>query len=240
MHPVIENRHARLATPAPPVRLRELVSVPDPVPLPAVSRATELAMRFIDVTGALLLMLVFAPVILAASILVKLTSAGPVIFRQDRVGKGGESFVVLKFRTMADGTHEQVLADPELRRLYEANDFKLPEGHAHITGIGKWLRKTSLDELPQLMNVLRGEMGLVGVRPIERDQLVLRNKYDRDLYCMHRPALTGLWQVEGRSTYRDEHRVDLDRRCLEAWGISFNLKILARTPSVVLGGVGAH
>lgn len=219
---------------------RRVVDTAKSTSLPKVSRTSERVTRVIDLAGAVVLLVVFSPVVIASSILVKLTSAGPVIFRQKRVGRGGQPFMVLKFRTMADGTHEQVLSDPELRRIYEENDFKLPADHAHITGIGRWLRKMSLDELPQLINVLRGEMGLVGARPIERDQLLLRESYDQELYCLHRPALTGLWQVEGRSTYRDEHRVDLDRRCLEAWGVWFNLKMLARTPAVVLRGVGAH
>ena len=137
-------------------------------------------------------------------------------------------------------THERVLSDPELRRRYEDNNFKLPADHAHITGGGRWLRETSLGELPQLENVLRGEMALVGERPLKPEELALRDRYDRELYCRHRPSLTGLRQVHGRSAIGGDHRIELDRECLEQWGVWWNLKILLRTPAVVLCGDGAH
>lgn len=208
--------------------------------LPEVSGRSRLIMRMVDITGAIGLLLIFSPVILIAAVLVAATSGGPAIFRQTRVGYGGELFDVLKFRTMVDGTHDEVLTTPELRRLYEENDFKLPGDDPHITKVGRWLRRTSLDELPQLVNILRGEMGLVGVRPMVSQEFARRSTYDQDLYCLHRPALTGLWQVEGRSEYRRRHRDDLDRQCLEQWAVSSNLQLLLRTPRVVLRGLGAH
>ena len=210
------------------------------VQLPTVSLASRVTMGVIDVVGSVVLLVVFSPVILVAWILVKFTGPGPVIFRQERVGRGGVHFTVLKFRTMADGTHDEVHADPELRKQYEENDFKLPPDDPRITRIGRWLRKTSLDELPQLVNVLRGEMALVGVRPLEPEQLALRANYDQALYRLHLPALTGLWQVEGRSHVGGENRVELDRTSLEDWGVCANLKLLLRTPLVVVRGLGAH
>ncbi len=125
-------------------------------------------MRVIDVVGACVLLVLLAPVSVAVWALIRMSSRGPAIFRQDRVGRGGELFEVLKFRTMVDGTHLAVLEDPFARRLYEANDFKLRPDDARITTVGRWLRQTSLDEIPQLVNVVRGEMSLVGVRPIDR------------------------------------------------------------------------
>ena len=235
-----EQRHRHGASVAKRPVLNVLPVRADPVQLPALSPTSERVMRLIDVVGAVVLLLVFAPVIVVSSILVKLTGRGPVIFRQERAGRGGESFIVLKFRTMTDGTHERVLSDPELRRQYEENNFKLPADHAHITRIGRWLRKTSLDELPQLVNVLRGEMALVGVRPLKPEELALRDRYDRELYCRHRPSLTGLWQVQGRSAIGGDHRIELDRECLEQWGVRSYVKILLRTPAVVLCGAGAH
>jgi lipopolysaccharide/colanic/teichoic acid biosynthesis glycosyltransferase len=208
--------------------------------LPVVLISSRRLSRVLDIAVGLPLLIVCAPLMLVIAVLVKATSRGPVIFRQSRVGLGAESFEVLKFRTMANGTHAEVLDDPELRRLYEANDFKLPSDDPRITRVGRFLRRTSLDELPQLVNVLRGQMSLVGVRPIEYEQLALRSPYDQALYHHHKPALTGLWQVEGRSAYRDSHRVDLDRRCLEQWSVRSNLKILLRTPKAVLAGAGAH
>lgn len=197
-------------------------------------------MRCIDVVGALAIGLAISPIALVAALVVRVTSRGPVIFRQERVGEGGELFDVLKFRTMSDGTHGEVLSDEEMHRRYVENDFKLPADDPRITSIGRWLRRTSIDEVPQLMNVLRGEMGLVGARPIERAQLERRSPYDQALYCQHKPALTGVWQIAGRSEYRDEHRDDLDRIGLEQWTVINNLKILVRTPKAVIVGAGAH
>ena len=208
--------------------------------LPVVLISSRRLNRVLDIVVGLASLILCAPVMAVIAVLVRVTSRGPVIFRQSRVGRGGESFEVLKFRTMANGTHAEVLDDPELRLLYELNDFKLPSDDPRITRVGRFLRRTSLDELPQLVNVLKGEMGLVGVRPIEYDQLALRSRHDQALYHHHKPALTGLWQVEGRSAYRNTHRVDLDRRCLEQWSVRSNLKILARTPKAVLVGAGAH
>jgi exopolysaccharide production protein ExoY len=168
------------------------------------------------------------------------TSHGPAIFRQSRVGLGAQSFEVLKFRTMDDGTHDHVLNDPDLRRSYETNDFKLPSDDPRITRVGRFLRRTSLDELPQLVNVLRGQMSLVGVRPLLPQELQIRSRHDRELYAHHRPGLTGLWQIEGRSTVGDSDRIELDRRYLEGWSVRSNVKILLRTPRAVLFGAGAH
>ena len=208
--------------------------------LPVVSISSRRLSRALDIAIGLASLILCAPVMVVIAVLIRVTSRGPVIFRQSRVGLGAQSFEMLKFRTMANGTHAEVLNDPELRLLYELNDFKLPSDDPRITRVGRFLRRTSLDELPQLVNVLRGQMSLVGVRPIEYEQLALRSPYDQALYHHHKPALTGLWQVEGRSTYRDSHRVDLDRRCLEQWSVRSNLKILLRTPKAVLAGAGAH
>ncbi len=208
--------------------------------LPVVSASTRRVIRLIDFVFAVVMLVVLAIPMVVIALLVKITSPGPVMFKQERVGQHGRKFQVLKFRTMADGTHDQVLADPELRRIYTLNDFKLPGDDPRITKVGSFLRRTSLDELPQFVNVLKGQMGLVGVRPIEFDQLAMRSEYDQDLYRLHRPALTGLWQVAGRSTFRDTHRVELDRLCLEQWALWPNLWILLRTPKAVLIGAGAH
>jgi lipopolysaccharide/colanic/teichoic acid biosynthesis glycosyltransferase len=227
----------------------ELASVqPDAGPLPS-TQTTELPVvsmgsrrlsRALDIMFGLALLILFAPLMNVIAVLIGVTSSGPAIFRQSRVGLGAESFEVLKFRTMTDGTHAEVLNDPELRLLYEANDFKLPRDNPRITRVGRFLRRTSLDELPQLVNVLRGQMGLVGVRPLLPHELQIRSRHDRELYAHHRPGLTGLWQVEGRSTVGDTDRIELDRRHLEGWSVRSNVKILLRTPRAVLLGAGAH
>ena len=206
----------------------------------AVSPSSRALMRTIDVIGSLLLILLLSPLMLLLALLVKRSSPGPAIFRHERIGRGGVPFVMLKFRSMSEGTHQRVLQDPELRRTYEANGFKLAAGDPSITPLGRVIRRTSLDELPQLFNVLRGEMSLVGVRPIEDGQLRARSPYDQDLYTVHRPGVTGLWQVEGRSLVGDEARADLDRRYLESWSAGRNLGLIVRTPRAVLLGAGAH
>lgn len=212
---------------------------PSATPAPTPSVATRRTMRTIDVVGAIGLLVLFSPVMLVVAVIVKLSSPGPVIYRQERIGLGGQPFQVLKFRTMVIGTHEAVLADPELRRRYEQNDFKLPADDPHITRVGRWLRGTSMDELPQLWNVLRGEMGLVGVRPVARRELMLRPEYDQALYQLFKPALTGVWQIDGRADVKGALRIELDRTCLEQWSVRRNLAVLARTPVAVLRRAGA-
>ncbi len=197
-------------------------------------------MRIIDVVCAVLLLIVLSPVMLVVALLVKRSSPGPVIFRQQRIGRDGQLFDVFKFRSMCDGTDLQLMTDDRLRGEYEKNNFKLQADDPRITPIGRIIRKTSLDELPQLFNVLRGEMSLVGVRPLLARELAIRSPYDQELYKQHTPGLTGLWQVEGRSSVGDDDRIELDRRFLEAWSPQQNLTLLARTPRAVLLGVGAH
>lgn len=218
----------------------ELQLVPNIAVRSSVPNANRRLMRLVDVVGALFLLIVLSPVVLLVALLVWRSSPGPVIFRQQRIGRNGRLFNVLKFRSMCDGTDLQLLTDPELCRRYEQNNFKLEADDPRITPVGRVIRKTSLDELPQLFNVLRGDMSLVGVRPLLPRELALRSRYDQEMYMHHLPGLTGLWQVEGRSSVGDDARVDLDRRFLEAWSPRQNLGLLARTPRAVLLGVGAH
>lgn len=199
------------------------------------SVGTEVALkRAIDLVGATVLLVVCGPLLLVVPLVVRLSSRGPALFRQPRVGLGGVTFEVLKFRTMHEGTHESVMADEADRRAYEENGWKLLPDDPHITSIGRWLRKTSIDELPQLWNVLRGDMSLVGVRPLLEDELARRPPYDRDLYRRMRPGITGRWQVEGRSTLPEVDRVEMDRSYVERWSLRTDLVLLARTPAAVL------
>lgn len=196
--------------------------------------------RAFDLTAAFVAVVIFAPFALLIALLVKTTSRGPVFFKQQRVGVGGELFQVWKFRTMVDGTHHAILADEATRRAYEANDFKLPADDPRITRVGRLLRRTSLDELPQLINVVLGTMSIVGVRPLLPQELAQRPRYDQDLYKMLRPGMTGLWQVEGRSTVRSLDRLALDRSYLENWSVWADVKIAARTPFALLRIHHAH
>jgi exopolysaccharide production protein ExoY len=204
------------------------------------SRAELALQRLLDICISISVILVGLLPGLAIAAVVKATSTGPAFFLQERVGRNREIFRVVKFRTMKDGTHLEVRNDPALLAEYQANDFKLSPDDPRITTIGRWLRRTSLDELPQLINVLRGEMSIVGVRPVLLEELALRPGYDQDLYSSRRPGMTGLWQVEGRSSVQREDRLHLDRRYLETWSVWGDAKILLRTPAALLRMSHAH
>lgn len=190
--------------------------------------------RGVDVVAAAVLLVVLAPLMLLVALLVKATSRGPVLFRQYRVGKDGELFPMLKFRTMAVGTTARIESDPDLRRLYEANDFKLPAGVGDVSRLGRVLRATSVDELPQLWLVLRGQMSMVGVRPMEAAQLAKRTPYEQAAYTAMRPGLTGLWQVSGRSRLTWQERCRLDAEYVENWTVGSDVSIVVRTPLALL------
>lgn len=198
--------------------------------------AQAIARRLFDIALAAIALVVFAVPCVVIAIVVKLTSRGPVFYVQQRVGRRGDLIGVLKFRSMLDGTHAEVRNDP----AYIDNDFKLSPDDPRITRVGRVLRSTSLDELPQLFNVLRGQMSVVGVRPLLEEELALRSKYDQDLYRMFRPGITGLWQVEGRSSVCKAERVELDRQYLENWSLWGDIKIAARTPLALLRTCDAH
>jgi lipopolysaccharide/colanic/teichoic acid biosynthesis glycosyltransferase len=190
--------------------------------------------RAIDLTIAVVALLVAALPMLLIAIAVKLTSDGPVFFTQDRAGAGGRNFRIFKFRTMVSGTSAALVGDDAAYQAFVENDFKLAGDDARITPVGKFLRRTSLDELPQLVNVLIGDMSVVGIRPLFPEQLAQRSAYDQALYNFMRPGLTGRWQVAGRSNIRDEERVMLDREYVERWSVTADLAIILRTPRALL------
>jgi lipopolysaccharide/colanic/teichoic acid biosynthesis glycosyltransferase len=215
--------------------------------LPRVRRGTADAAlkRVQDVAIAVVAALLLAPVLLIIAVVIKLDSPGPVIFRQRRLGKDGSPFTFLKFRTMVDGN------DPSIHQAYVTNlmracsedlkgengSFKI-ECDPRVTQVGRILRRTSLDELPQLLNVLRGEMSIVGPRPPV--------EYEAELYCDRDrrrlevlPGITGLWQVSGRCETTFEEMIDLDLAYVDTWSAGQDWKIIARTVSVVLNRKGA-
>jgi exopolysaccharide production protein ExoY len=217
-----------------PVDVASAGSESGPAILPRrIARAHRLK-RSIDVVGAWLAIVVVALPALLVAALIKLTSRGPVLYRQKRVGVDGGEFELLKFRTMRDGTHEEVLNDRAQHAAYVERDFKLPADDPRITRVGQLLRKLSVDEIPQLLNVLSGDMSLVGIRPLLRDELELRSRHDQVLYVSMRPGITGLWQVEGRSSLVPPQRLELDRTYVQHWSNRSDLKILLRTPCAVL------
>ena len=188
-----------------------------------------------DIVFSLAVLTLGSPVYLVLGVLVKLTSRGPVFYVQQRVGRDYRSFGVIKFRTMrrdADNVLGRLLAQsPDLAEEFR-NDYKL-KNDPRITPLGKFLRRSSLDELPQFLNVLRGEMSVVGPRPIVRDEL---ERYgDRmDEVLAVRPGLTGLWQVSGRNNLSYATRVKLDVRYARYRNFWMDLRIIIRTIGVVL------
>lgn len=191
--------------------------------------------RAFDIAMASLALIIAAIPMAIIAVLVVATSRGKVLFSQSRAGRGGQPIQVLKFRSMCEGAQDLLDADEDLRAAYIANDFKLPgDTDPRITPVGRFLRKTSLDELPQLWNVIRGDMSMVGVRPLLHDELAGRPEYDQALYCLLRPGLTGLWQVRGRSSVDQVNRMGLDREYIENWSPWNDAKILALTPLAVL------
>jgi lipopolysaccharide/colanic/teichoic acid biosynthesis glycosyltransferase len=205
--------------------------------------------RAIDIIGSGALLLVLSPFLLVIVALIKLTSKGPVIFEQERLGQFGARFKCLKFRTMYTNN------DPKIHQEYvqqfiagksgldnsngaEKPVYKLVKD-PRVTSIGSFLRKTSLDELPQFWNVLRGDMSLVGPRPPVPYEFEVYDIWHRRRVLEIRPGVTGLWQVSGRNRMRFDEMVRLDLRYCQTWSIWLDLKILIATPRAVFNGGGA-
>lgn len=196
--------------------------------------------RGLDVVLALAALVVCVPLLTLVAFAVFLTSPGPVLFRQERVGRNGEPFRIVKFRTMVRDAEKALRADPALYAVYVANDFKLPAGaDPRLTKVGAFLRKSSLDELPQFWNVLLGHMSMVGPRPVVPSELARYDEY-LDAYQSVRPGLTGVWQVHGRGTVEYPERAAIDARYVAEWSMAGDLKLLALTVPAVLLRRGAH
>jgi exopolysaccharide biosynthesis polyprenyl glycosylphosphotransferase len=198
-----------------------------------VKRLVKLA---VDLIGAALLLAVASPVLLLAALAVKLTSRGPVFFRQRRLGAHGTEFSVYKFRTMVTDAHAQ-RAGLLRHNIQDGALFKIRQD-PRITGVGRFLRQFSIDELPQLFNVLRGEMSLVGPRPLASEDSDYGGHARRRLLV--KPGITGLWQVSGRSDLSWEDAVRLDLYYVENWSLAFDLVIALRTVAAVLRRQGAY
>lgn len=190
--------------------------------------------RTIDLTIAVVALLVAALPMLIIAIAIKLTSEGPALFIQDRVAAGAKTFRILKFRTMVADATASLQSDERALQAFVDNDFKMAGDDHRITRIGKFLRRTSLDELPQLINVLIGDMSIVGIRPLFPEQLAQRSEYDQALYNFTRPGLTGRWQVAGRSNIRDLERIMLDREYVENWSLTSDIRLILQTPRALL------
>jgi exopolysaccharide biosynthesis polyprenyl glycosylphosphotransferase len=204
---------------------------------PTLTRQGALALkRVLDVTVAGLLLLVAAPLLLLLGLGVRLSSPGPALFRQVRAGLHGRPFRLYKLRTMVvDAERRRDEVDP--LNVVNGPAFKAPDD-PRVTGLGRWLRRASLDELPQLWNVLRGEMSLVGPRPLPLVEAAQLKGAQRRRLAM-RPGLTGLWQVSGRSQLEFERWMALDLAYVDGWSLGLDLRILLRTLPAVLTGRGA-
>lgn len=213
-------------------------------------RASGALKRAMDVMGSLLALIVAAPAFAVIAISIRLTSKGPVFFRQRRIGQHGKPFVFLKFRSMKVG-NDATLHKEYVKRLISGSAerhgsngngqgvFKLT-GDPRITKVGAFLRKTSLDELPQFINVLRGEMSLVGPRPPIPYEVEAYDFWHRRRLVEAKPGITGLWQVSGRSRVTFDEMVRLDLRYARSCSPWMDIKILLRTPLAVVMGEGAH
>ena len=202
--------------------------------------------RTVDLTASLLVMVLGAPVFLFLATAVKLSSPGPVLFRQVRLGRDGKPFTFYKFRSMQhkndDGAHRDFARNFISGDMSEENGdstvFKMVRD-PRITTIGRFLRRSSLDELPQFYNVLRGEMSLVGPRPPISYELEHYQDWHKDRLKV-KPGLTGLWQVSGRSSVGFDEMVKLDLYYIGHWDLKLDLKIMARTVPVMVKGEGAY
>jgi len=201
--------------------------------------ATSRAKRALDIALIVLASPLVLPLGVVIALLVMVTSRGSVLFGQERVGLGGRQFKMYKFRTMHREAEQLLAQDPHMWNEYVTNGFKLPaELDRRVTKVGRFLRRSSLDELPQVLNVLLGTMSLVGPRPVVPAEL--DNYGDRrDVYMSVRPGVTGAWQVKGRSNIDYPQRVDVDEEYVRDWSLGLDLKILARTPRAVLSARGA-
>lgn len=203
----------------------------------ALSRPQRFAKRTLDLIGSSLLIFVLSPVLVACAVAVRVTSPGPVIFRQRRIGRSGMAFTMLKFRTMV--VDAEAMKD-ELRAKNDIEDpmFKLADD-PRVTSVGRILRRWSLDELPQLFNVLGGSMSMVGPRPHPLDDV---SRYEAAAFrrLALKPGLTGLWQVEGRSDLNWTEALQLDLHYVERWSMAGDAVLLARTARAVLQGRGAR
>lgn len=204
-------------------------------------RSNRIIKRCLDIVVSLFAILVLAPFLLIIAIFVKFSTNGNIIFKHQRIGRGGKIFSCMKFQTMFSNSQEilaNLLANDEAAKHEWERDFKL-KNDPRVTRVGKFLRKTSLDELPQLFNVILGDMSLVGPRPVITEEL-LRYGDDAYYYKLVRPGITGLWQISGRNDVDYITRVRLDVCYTKNWSLWYDFVILFRTLFVVLAKSGAY
>lgn len=210
----------------------------------------DFSKRFIDILGAIVGIILFSPIMLATAIAIKINSPGPVLADSEtpmRVGRNGKLFKLHKFRSMIVGAHKMLHNDPKMKKVLEEfkkNDYKLTHD-PRVTSVGRFIRKTSIDEFPQFFNILKGEMSLVGPRayyPFELEEQQKKYPESKDfvkIILSAKPGLTGLWQVSGRSNINFDKRVELDAQYVQRRSILFDIYLILRTVPAVLFGRGA-
>lgn len=212
----------------------------------------EIIKRTIDIVSSIFLLILFSPILLVAAIAIRLTSMGPILVEKTnshmkRLTKGGKVFRLYKFRSMRVNADRLLENDPSFRSLYEEyknSSFKLYKD-PRVTRVGKFIRKYSIDEMPQLINVLRGEMSLVGPRPYFIDELrEQQEKYPHTREFVRetltvKPGVTGFWQVSGRSAVNFDKRIEMDAFYARKKSLLMDLMIILKTPFVMISGVGA-
>jgi len=223
---------------------------PDLIERQQSKQASRALKRAVDILGSLMALVVSSPLLIVISVLIKLTSRGPILFRQERLGRFGNRFIFLKFRSMYAENESKIHEDyvtrliagkvgPKQGEEGEGQIYKITVD-PRVTPLGRFLRRTSLDELPQFWNVLRGEMSLVGPRPPVPYEV---NRYDiwhRRRLLEAKPGITGLWQVNGRSRVKFDDMVRLDLEYARTWSVWRDVLILLRTPKAIVFGEGAY
>ena len=202
-------------------------------------RWQAVAKRVIDVLGATIGILVCAPLMAILAVAIRLESPGSVVFRHERIGYRGKRFLCLKLRTMRMDAEQQLRSDPTMYDLYRRHHFKIPDDRdPRVTRVGRFLRRTSLDELPQLWNVLVGEMSLVGPRPVVEEELGLYGE-SQDIMLSVRPGITGAWAVNGRQSLGYPERCATELAYVRGWTVGGDLRIIARTAGVLARSAAA-
>ncbi|MBI2593601.1 sugar transferase [Candidatus Daviesbacteria bacterium] len=201
--------------------------------------------RLMDITGSMVGLILFAPLLIAVATAIKLNSKGPVMADTPmRVGKNGKLFKMFKFRSMVIGAQDLLEKNPELLKEYKKNSYKL-HNDPRVTGVGRFLRKFSIDEFPQFFNIFVGEMSLVGPRayyPFELEEQQKKYPKSRDfvkIILSSKPGLTGVWQVSGRSKINFDKRVEMDAQYVQRRSVLYDIYLIAKTIPAVLFGRGA-
>ncbi len=213
-------------------------------------RGAHLLKRSMDIAGSIAALILLSPVLVLIAVLVKMTSKGPVLFRQQRIGQYGRRFTFLKFRSMYVNSDQTIHEEYMKALISGTNGTSKSNGTQHavykmandprVTPLGRLLRRTSLDELPQFLNVLGGAMSMVGPRPAIPYEFQRYDIWQRRRVLAVKPGITGLWQVQGRSRVTFNDMVRMDLRYASSWSLWMDLKILLRTPAAVLSGSGAY